>query len=780
MLSRTDIAGFFGRSRTSWQVLSGLAALLALAGALAWLAAKPGMAQLDVLVYDRLLPLAAHPASDDIVIVAIDERSLAALGRWPWRRGVHAQLLSELADAGAASVLWDMFLTEPSEDPLQDIALAQAMGRVPVFLPMMAQRELHLSRVPGSGFVRPLPLFEEQARGVGHGELLLDGDGVARSLYMEMGPPQQLEPYVGLLVAGRAVAGMSEVTDSAGWQYVDRRRLSFAGPAGTYSSVSYVDVLRGRVPPEQLRGKTVLVGATASGLGDQLFTPSGRGGGVMAGVEVHANVIDQLAHGRAIRDLNRTAVAIWIACVLGAGAAALRWRPAVGLPLVLLVAAACLATSAAALGVWALWLPVSTPVIGLALSYAVWTWLGLRSRLTYLAVKAAELDAVPVGAFEISRADAAPAPEPEPRAALDLAIERTLRLQRLTESSFEALPLGVMLCDARGVIVGGNAWALRNFNEDMKHDGMPPDSLRGLRLADLLAPFRRQVRATDAGTGAALPPWLAGLVGEYLTEQGQYLQLLAAPVEPSPHEAPSGYVVVLTDLTAEREAQRQREKWNRFLSHDLRSPQVTILGLLDLDEGRSVPPQLGRSIRVEAERTLALAEEFLDVSHAWSGTYRFGPTHVPTVVLDARDQVWAAASRAQVTVDLHVDDDVEAAEAMLDGALVVRALVNLLLNAIAHTKPGSTVHLELKGVGDDLVITVRDEGVGMEPERLRQMLAGTAEASPGRVRSDGVTRSHGLGFEFARTVFSRHGARFGGQSAPGQGCTLTVAFLRMA
>lgn len=765
--------------RAPWRLLG---ALVLLPAALAWLAFKPGLAQLDMLVYDRMLPLASHQPSDDILIVAIDERSLAALGRWPWPRSVHARLLSELADAGAASVLLDMFLTEPSENPREDADLARAMGRLPVFLPMMAEREIRSPQASGFGFARPLSLLEAQARGVGHGELLLDTDGVARGLYMHIGPAGSPQPYVGLLVAGGTVDGREGIVDPAGWRYTGHLRLSYAGPAGSYARASYVDVLGGLVPPERMRGKTVLVGATAPGLGDQVFAPAAARVGLLPGVEVHANAIDQLMHRRVIRELPPVAMAIWIASVLGIAAALLRWRPAAGLPLVAAVAAGCLAASAAALGGWRWWLPVATPVVGLALVYALWSWLGLREKLRFLATKADELQAVPAGIFEVAESAADTASNAAPREALSRAIRRTLRLQALTESSLQALPHGVLLCDPCGVIVGGNAAALRSLGRSEVADGMGAQALRGLPLVDLLASCRRQLRAgeTRPSTDMRLPGWLGPLVGDYLTNQERYLQLLAAPVAPLPDEVPPGYIVVLADLTAEREAQRQREKWNRFLSHDLRSPQVTILGLLELDGGRSVSPELSQSIRREAERTLSFAEEFLDVSHAWSGAYRFAPTHVPTVVLDARDQVWASAHRAQVAVELRIDEAAEEAEAVLDGALVARAMVNLLLNAIGHSRPGGEVYLCLAADAQEVAVSVRDEGMGMDPAKLEQMLAGASEALSGRAHADGFTRSRGLGFEFARTVFGRHGARLEGWTSPGQGCTLSVTFVRAA
>jgi len=770
-----------GRRRPGWRVpWRWLGVLVLLPAALAWLAFKPGLAQLDMLVYDRMLPLAAHPPSDDILIVAIDERSLAALGRWPWPRSVHARLLSELADAGVASVLLDMFLTEPSETPREDAELARAMGRLPVFLPMMAERETRSPQMSDFGFVRPLPLFEAQARGVGHGELLLDADGVARGLYMQVGPVGSPQPYVGLLVARGTADGREGIIDPAGWRYAGHLRLSYAGPAGSYPRASYVDVLAGLVPRDRLRGRTVLVGATAPGLGDQIFAPAAVRAGLLPGVEVHANAIDQLMHRGAIRELSPVAMAIWIASVLGIAAALLRWRPAAGLPLVAAVAAGCLATSAAALGGWRWWLPVATPVVGLAWVYALWSWLGLREKLRFLSAKAAELQAVPAGIFEVAESAGHTESSAAPREALGRAIQRTLRLQALTESSLQALPHGVLLCDPRGAIVGGNAAALRSLGRSGVGDGAGAQALRGVPLSGLLAPCRRQLCTGDtpASADTRLPGWLMPLVGEYLTEQGRYLQLLAAPVAPLPDEAPPGYIVVLADLTAEREAQRQREKWNRFLSHDLRSPQVTILGLLELDAGRSVSPELSQSIRREAERTLSFAEEFLDVSHAWSGAYRLAATHVPTVVLDARDQVWASARKAQVEVELRIDEAAEEVEAMLDGTLVARALVNLLLNAIGHSRPGGEVYLCLAADATEVVVSLRDEGEGMDPGKLERMLSGVGEAPRGRAHGDGVTRSHGLGFEFARTVFGRHGARFEGWTSPGQGCTLSVVFAR--
>ena len=83
--------------------------------------------RLDLSFYDAALTNGSVPA--DVVIVAIDDASVAELGRWPWRRALHAALLDRLRMMGARAVVLDLLLTEPDlELPQGDSALATAMA----------------------------------------------------------------------------------------------------------------------------------------------------------------------------------------------------------------------------------------------------------------------------------------------------------------------------------------------------------------------------------------------------------------------------------------------------------------------------------------------------------------------------------------------------------------------------------------------------------------------------------------------------------------------------
>src|SRR5215813_9840050 len=135
----------------------------------------------DLAIFDAALP--TGPAPSDVVIVAIDDPSIAALGRWPWPRSVHATLLDRLREEGARAVALDIWFTEPDPNsPEGDIALARAMTRgLPTVLPLLAD-------LPGNGQQPreqlPIPILANAAAALGHANLEVDPDGIVRSVFL--------------------------------------------------------------------------------------------------------------------------------------------------------------------------------------------------------------------------------------------------------------------------------------------------------------------------------------------------------------------------------------------------------------------------------------------------------------------------------------------------------------------------------------------------------------------------------------------------------------------
>ncbi|BCQ58264.1 hypothetical protein PBOI14_00140 [Pseudomonas sp. Boi14] len=122
-----------------------------------------------------------------ILLVTIDDYSLQQLGRWPWPRAIHGQLLDRLSAAEAKGVLFDVILSEPGSTVENDTRLAAALCRAGnVFLPVLRQGVARygqdIEEIP------PVPLLRNCARGLGHINAEADADGTVRSVYLREGP----------------------------------------------------------------------------------------------------------------------------------------------------------------------------------------------------------------------------------------------------------------------------------------------------------------------------------------------------------------------------------------------------------------------------------------------------------------------------------------------------------------------------------------------------------------------------------------------------------------
>ena len=295
-------------TRFKARLLTGLAAaslvtLLILSG-LSWRA--------DTWFYDSITHATSHPADDRIVVVAIDQKSLAELGRWPWSRRVHAELINRLTAAGVRGIGLDILLSDPAlYDPEGDALLARALNRSgKVVLPVYAEAE---NRNGPTVELMPIPEFSASAAALGHVETSQDADGVARSAFLRAGVGSAHWPSLALalsqLNASGAVAthlpGLRnpepEQTAPQRWVRDYQVRVPYADPADGFQHVPYADVLKGRVAVSKLRGRWILVGATATAIGEQVTVP-GRNTAAsrLSAVDYQANVLNMLLRGNAI------------------------------------------------------------------------------------------------------------------------------------------------------------------------------------------------------------------------------------------------------------------------------------------------------------------------------------------------------------------------------------------------------------------------------------------------------------------------------------------------
>ncbi|NUO87683.1 MAG: HAMP domain-containing histidine kinase, partial [Cupriavidus sp.] len=244
--------------------------------------------------------------------------------------------------------------------------------------------------------------------------------------------------------------------------------------------------------------------------------------------------------------------------------------------------------------------------------------------------------------------------------------------------------------------------------------------------------------------------------------------------------AVAGLIVSVIDITAIRLAERQREQMLRFLSHDMRSPQASILALIELEERRA--HQAGTSagdaaagsgvlarIGAHARRTLTLADDFISVARAESKALAFMEVELGGLVLDATDQLWALAKAREVSLQIDLPDD----PAVLQGepALLVRAIANLVSNAIKFSPAGGTVTVSLTREAERFVVAVQDHGPGIAEADQARLFEPFARLHEGQ---QGAPEGTGLGLVLVRTVAERHGGHASVRSQPGMGAVFRI------
>jgi adenylate cyclase len=322
-------------------LLCGVAPALFTAALAIW---RPALlTQMDRRVYDGFLrELPATPQdSSRVTVIDIDERSLAAIGQWPWSRDVLAALVSRLREMGAVVIALDAIF--PESDRFQrldagradetDAALASALqqGHVvvgyaftfndasdaptncplePLTLPVLQSGASNVD-VPAfraTGVLCSLPQISKAAQASGFLNAVADSDGMLRRLPLVIEHKGQIYPALGLAAAMAAtgtrptalriinVNATSLVMDGHEVPLDGRSNLllRYRGRTRSLRYVSAVDVLQGRAAPAAVKNAIALVGTTALGARDGVATPFDT---AFPGVEVQATVADNLVRG---------------------------------------------------------------------------------------------------------------------------------------------------------------------------------------------------------------------------------------------------------------------------------------------------------------------------------------------------------------------------------------------------------------------------------------------------------------------------------------------------
>ncbi|MDO6413635.1 CHASE2 and HATPase_c domain-containing protein [Sphingomonas sp. BIUV-7] len=715
----------------------------------------------DNLLYDSLIRFSPATTEPHVAIVAIDTQSLSTIGGWPWPRSVHASLIRTLAAARPAAIGYDVLFVEPHDDDADLAAAMRESGKV--LLPIA----FDIPGANGAAFdpERPVAPIAAAAHGAAQAVVTFDGDGIVRRAGLVAGGGGQRWPHLAEALYQTAFGHPSAPFRRHGGAALPEGKFTLAAPAlvrfgalgGRFPTISFSSVLAGEVPPEFFRDKIVLVGNTAAGSGDQYPVPASGGTAAMPGVEILGNVVeglirDDLIHPASVMMIGAyTLLPLTILLV-----ALLRLPPRVNLIIGVSLMGGMLTGSALALRFANFWLPPTGGLAALAIVYPLWAWRRLSATSAFMSGELKELgeepDVLP-GAPRVARnpfmfGD----PVAEQTDLLERAIERVRDLRRFFSDSLQSLPDPTLVLDRDGTVLVANQAAHDLFGPTLEGDTAPTIEalLDGLSRVPV----------------APVPLAQAG-ERELVARDGRIFVVAVAPLASAQSER-VGWIARLSDISAIRMATRQREEALQLLTHDMRSPQASILALLD--QGLDDREVRGR-IAGYARRTLSLADAYVQLARAESAAYSGELLDFSSLLIEAADDQWALANRTGIDITTDYDDREHLVRG--DRALLGRVLVNLINNAVKHSPVNGRVFCSVASPRGDaarpmLICRIADQGAGIAPDLIGSVFERFRTSED---RSQRNQSGAGLGLAFVQTVIERHGGTVGCENNAGGGAS---------
>jgi CHASE2 domain-containing sensor protein/signal transduction histidine kinase len=713
--------------------------------------------RLDNIAYDLLQRTAARPADPDILIVEIDDQSIAALGAWPWSRTLHAQMVERLAAARPRAIAYDLLFSEPSPEPGADRALGAAIRSAGnVFLPSPDAAD-----GTSGGWVRQIT---GGAAGLGLVHVRSDTDGLVRRTIQSETHNGRVEID---LMGQVDRATRPDAASASAARPGEARLIPFGGGTGRFRTVSFSSVLKGEVPEELIRGKIVLVGVTATGLGERFSTPTTGGDASLSGIELQANVLEALRTGTLIRPAGKGAALILSILPVWMMLPAFwllspRWNLLASAALAL----GAVAASAALFAFGHLWLAPSGAILGLAVLTPLWGWRRLAALSDYLGAELQRLG-LSAPALRVEAADFGADVISRQAASLEAAITQIEEMRRFASDALFSLPDATLVVDPEGLVIAANGVAQTLF------EGPGLAMVEGRLAGDLINALEPRGRrfASDWPAGQAFERALSFDLADGRSFEAQVVE--RPPEEdagPGGEGGRTAWILRLADVTALKAALRQREHAIQLLTHDMRSPQISILALIDSAGEGAISGDLAGRISGYSRRTLDMADGFVHLARAEEAGAGRDIIDLCDVTNEAVDEMWPQSRQRRMQIR---QKDCEAPRYVRgDRQILTRALINLISNAIKYGPEGSVVDVYMFGREHDgramVGVAVMDQGGGLTQEEA------VAAFEPFRR----FERSHpadgvGLGLAFVRAAASRHGGLASCHSAPGQGATFS-------
>jgi len=736
--------------------------LVALLAVLALVAGRPAgrtvSGALDRLLYDAVATWYARGAPANIVLLNIDARTVAALGlsNLP---GDPERLLAQLR--AATSVVLDVPM-----QPTQNYArLEDAMrrhGRVILVLPSISPDAPRL--LPSD----PWKTLSSNAASIAQRDLVLGHFGTVSGFVPYATLPDGIFAHVALTAL--QAAGIDRRTEVLRYARpgADRNSsgrfrtdyvLAMLHQQDDVTQYSYLDVIEGRVPERAFAGKIVFVGHSAW-LGEGRYPLSLLNRNVVSRAYLDMLFNDAVARHHLVRELpDSVEMLIYALLAVGMFFAYLRFSGR-SIHLVALTLCAALIIIPPLLLTFRIWLPVGLlPVICL-LIYGYFAWERHNSMVAMMRNEIANLRSVSesIGKLPDSTLHA-----PETNEELDdvqAAMRQIRGWQKIYVDMINQLPYPVFLA-MEGKVVIWNARAAEFLRTG-------PSAGRGT-AANRLAPIE-DVIAESLKTG--------GDVAREMSLDGCTHMLLCEPLsgrtatdDSASVDTQRAHLVCLIEFG---NAASHDTRVLRHIAHDLRSPLTSILALIEHrheEQDGDGDETFLRDLRQQADYSLRIANGFVQLTRAERlSDSGFEPVMLEDLAADALGQIAVAARKKSISL-LGPSGDIANTLIRADANMLMRAIVNVIDNAIKYSTPHTVVEVRIERVDDgQLALHVVDQGIGISQDALQRLFEPFFQVRRDRHDDGGV----GLGLPFVKAVVERHRGTIEVVSEPGRGTDFVI------
>ncbi len=616
-------------------------------------------------IFDNIERRNPIPASQDILVVTIDEDSINRLGGWPISREYYALLFDRIkySEIKPRAIGLDILFLDSQSN---DLKVSRSIQGLPIVLPIQIN---HLSK---DHISIKYPVVANKSTKFAHIDLVLDNDGKVR----EVMPEHKTYPHFAYAIAEMA-APIKQPKMATRFARID--------DSAKFPTISLADLLDNEHAIRLLQGKYVLIGATAASLGD-LYPVHGSNGstGFMPGIYIHANVLNSLIQNR-----NISIVGPWLNFIfslpllfffiIGLFELSVERRKIVTTIAVLILT---LILCGLFFRFGRVWINPAGLILTIFIIMPAWSWLRMRKLLLKLQSKINEtqkflpraehyMENISDALTTINQAE-----KDELAIGIDLLSNQTFFLQ----SIIDQLPDHVFIFD-----INQELWLSNSKAKDIL------THFPGKNTSN----FQQLISALNGQCDEEGKLLLNSLKSQSMLKINGEVKHYKIVVKLVNKQNQHTWVIMcLTDITNIIFSQQQRERSMQLLSHDMRTPVITILTICRQAFHQGFLSKTDYThVTDNTDLLLTYMDDFILTIKAEREHYQTHEILLAELLTEAVVKVQPLLTSAGMTIDEIEDEYMQFVN--VDSRLMLRVFINLLFNAINHGEERSHISIQI-------------------------------------------------------------------------------------